>query len=225
MVKNTLVSMKTLHLEDDQLQHLLNIPGFALNGDSVYRVVLSGSTTPSRIELVPKKPWLIQTGAVYNGASLQEKGYKNRSMLPLSLAVSFSYMGNSYFEFGAISKAYRVMEAFLPLFEVRKVDDIKWDDNPLYVYTWMKGHTYDTYIAYLKQLYRDDLRLEEPVSFNPQDLSKQGRFSRVDMWFDIENQAIFSFDKAFMKHVPNHVENSIKRLNEALKSAKQAEVE
>jgi hypothetical protein len=136
----------------------------------------------------------------------------------LSEAVSFHYMGSAEFEFGALPKSFRRIEALSDGWKCRLVEEIKEDDTPLRVWSALTDEEFEQYKKFLLQL-RDPknngghLRTKEGVRFEHD--RKHSEFSCTNFWWDISNNVMFGFKKEFMKRVGTYVANSLVYMNAA----------
>lgn len=70
----------------------------------------------------------------------------------LSQAVNFDYMGSAEFEFGALPKSFRRMEANKAQLILRKVPEIMEGEIPLRVYSYLTNEEFEQYKGYLLRL-------------------------------------------------------------------------
>jgi hypothetical protein len=122
-------------------------------------------------------------------------------------------MGAAEFEFGAMPKAYRAIAANLSFFKLYELEDFLEDpDKPekhLCVFTCFEGEDWNKYLEQLKKMREHKLRLKEGSRF------EKGAFVssydlQIDLWWDIKNQVIWSFDRKFMKNISVYLTNSAK---------------
>ena len=155
-----------------------------------------------------KNAWLIQTGEI-------QKPYNNYKGKKLSEAVDLEYRGSSEFEFGALPKSLRALQANKDKIQFDKVEF----ENEVYKGHDLSGtvrilHTFgkeefNLYILNsLFPMFRDKLQLKERSEFGYSSVRYDGRLSKVDFWWDIENHVMWSFDKMFMKRILDHLEAS-----------------
>lgn len=158
--------------------------------------------------------------------------------LTISAACSLEYMGAAEFEFGALPRSLRRIEAQFPLYKFHTVDDI-WIDGaegkqPLRIFA-----NFDTdeqlvqYIEWYKQIVDRKLRLKEwtnleidnRLSFQEtNELKKKGtppnehtEPERTDFWWDLTNDVMFGFKNQYMKRLPKFLQNSFNLMNERLR--------
>lgn len=132
----------------------------------------------------------------------------------ISRAVDLDYMGSAEFEFGALPRSLRALEA--------QVDNIKLTVEPsitdeqgrsLRVLHLFNEEGYAEYLTQLLKMRNGTARLKESTYF---DIEHKNRFKslRADFWWDITNHVMWSFDKAFMKKLPDCLVASWKYMNE-----------
>jgi len=159
-----------------------------------------------------KKAYLIQTGQI-------NKPYNTYKGLKLSEAVCLDAMDSAEFEFGALPKSLRRMEAT----KVFKLDTIEFR-NQIYkgidisqvvrVFHSLTSEQFEKYIEEsLKPMFFRKLHLKENSRFGEDSVSFNGRRSKVDFWWDIENDVMWSADKMFMNRLPKHLEASWAYMN------------
>ena len=140
----------------------------------------------------------------------------------LSQAVDFDYMGSSEFEFGALPKSFRRMEANKEQLILRKVPEIMEGEIPLRVYSYLTDEEFEQYKGYLLRLRNPTpstrLNTKEGVRFDAN--YEHSKYSKTDFWWDIDNDAMFGFKKMFMKKLESYVQASLDYMNEQ-KAAKQ----
>ena len=100
--------------------------------------------------------------------------------------VRFDYMGSSEFEWGALPKSLKAIRANISDY-VHSVVDIK--GKPISVYC---GSSQVSEIKeYLIGLSENKFRLKEFSGFNNYINDNEMKYSRFDLWWDIENHLIF----------------------------------
>lgn len=130
----------------------------------------------------------------------------------ISDAVNMEYMGAAEFEFGALPKSLRSIEAKLTQVRVRVVDEIKdKEGKSLRVLHCFDTETMDEYVEVLKNLRANKVRTKECHYF--EETYVPGRFTQYDYWWDIRNHVMWSFDKNFMNRLKGHIESSLKYMN------------
>ena len=138
----------------------------------------------------------------------------------LSQAVNFDYMGSAEFEFGALPKSFRRIEAVADGWKCRAVGEIKEDDVPLRVWSALSDEEFKEYVEYLKILRapKSDRKVKrfytkESVRFESD--REKDDYYYTDFWWDITNDVMFGFHKEFMKRVGDYVAASLTYMNEA----------
>ena len=151
-----------------------------------------------------RTPYLIQRGKIKH--PLVEGRF--------SEAVDLDYMGSSEFEWGALPKSLRALQSM--------VDSISMTVEPritdqgganLRVLHTFDGAGYEEYFAHLLQAREGKLHTKESTWFD-KDHSKRFASLRCDLWWDIDNHVMWSFDKNFMKRLPDHLVASWKYMDE-----------
>lgn len=136
--------------------------------------------------------------------------------LTLSKAVSLEYMGNAHFEFGALPRSMRRLQASFTDVKIRKVDSItSKNGSVLRVLSTMSDEQWQIYEKHLHDLREDKIHTEEVTRFAKNYVSQ---FSSVDFWWDIDNDTMWSFDKQFMNRLTEHLSASFKYMDEQKKA-------
>lgn len=126
-------------------------------------------------------------------------------------------MGSAEFEFGALPKSFRRIEALADLWVCRIVPDILEEETPLRVWSALSDTEFEEYRSWLLRA-RDPLRYgalrtKESVRFNSD--YKHSQFNTTNFWWDITNDVMFGFKKEFMKRLGSYVASSLAYMNEA----------
>lgn len=130
-----------------------------------------------------------------------------------SEVVDLDYMGSSEFEFGALPASLRMLQ--------KHIDDIKLtveprlrdtDNHNLRVLHTFNEADYEGYVQHLLNLRADKQRTKECTRF--QASYPASRFTVTDLWWDINNHTMFSFDKNFMNRLSDRLVESWKYMNE-----------
>jgi hemerythrin superfamily protein len=152
-----------------------------------------------------KKPYLIQRGTIKRPLG----DFRNAR---ISHAVDMDYMGSSEFEFGAMAKSLRAMEATIDKANLTVTTEIKdMNDRGLRVFHFFDQDELTQYMGYLLQLRDDKIRLKENSAFAAGKVPSY--MEKIDFWWDIENQVIWSFDKQFMDHIGDNIIASLNYMN------------
>ena len=157
------------------------------------------------------QPYLIQRARIVTPLAPEDSR--------LSKAVEFEYMGSAEFEFGALPQSFRRIEAQADAWKKRVVDDIKCPDTTsLRVYSALTDEEFAQYVAYLNQLRWPEkfgrAHLKESSHFE-ESYRPYNKWSATDFWWDLDNDTMFGFHKAFMQRLPYYVASSLKYMNEA----------
>lgn len=137
----------------------------------------------------------------------------------LSDAVKLDYMGSSEFEYGALPKSFREIEAVADAWKQRVVPEIEQGGLPLLVYGAMTDEEFAEYRGHLSRLRDGSARTLESTYFEA-DHAKRFKLLTCDFWWDIDNAVMFGFNKHFMQRLPYYVAVSIKFMNEKKAAAK-----
>lgn len=158
-------------------------------------------------------PYLIQRARI--NTPLTKAGER------LSNAVHFDYMGSAEFEFGALPKSFRRIQQKRPLLKLRKIEDIKSGELPLRVLSTMTDEEFAEYTEILKTLRASDrkIRTKEMTYFN-EDYKpfSDNDIYRIDFWWDVCNDAMFTFHKQFANRLITHVDGSLAYMDEMKKN-------
>lgn len=130
----------------------------------------------------------------------------------LSQAVDMDYMGSSEFEFGALPKSFRRIESVKSDWRCQVVESISQDGEPLQVWSTFTGEDFEKYVGYLTA-FRNGKgnRTKEAVRFES---SREQTSYSPNFWWDLSNDAMFGFNKQFMKRVGDYVQSSLDYMNE-----------
>lgn len=154
-------------------------------------------------------PYLIQRGAI--------KSPLADATARLSQAIELDYMGSAEFEFGALPKSFRRIEAAGAGWVCRLVNEIKEGDTPLRVWSEFSDEQFEEYKVFLHRL-RDPnahggpLRTKEGVRFEHN--YSHSKYFVTNFWWDINNDVMFGFHKEAMKRVGSWTASSLAYMNE-----------
>ena len=157
-----------------------------------------------------RQPYLIQRASIRSPLAAEADN--------LSKAVEFDYMGSAEFEFGALPESLRRIRAYGPAWRCDKVDEIRSaDDSPLRAYSAISDEEFPQYVAYLRQLRWPEkygrLNLKEPTAFE-HDHKPWSKYRAIDFWWDLDNDVMFGFHKAFMNRLPSYLKASFAYMDE-----------
>lgn len=150
------------------------------------------------------KPYLIQRGEI-------ERPLSNFRGSRLSQAVDLDYMGSAEFEFGALPKSFRAMEAMVEKASLTVMDEITEGDVFLRVFHFFTPEEFSQYKKHLIDLRQDNIRTKERTCFN---YNRSKYEMKIDFWWDIQNHVMWSFDKKFMNHIHEYLAASLNHMNE-----------
>lgn len=147
---------------------------------------------------------------------LVQRGKINHPMVVdrLSKTVDLDYMGSAEFEFGALPKSLRTLEALINqtmmTVEPRITDDA---GRSLRVLHTFSDEEYEEYFSKLLTLREGKTRTKESTWFD-KNHATMFKILRCDFWWDINNHVMWSFDKNFMKNLPDVLVASWKYMND-----------
>lgn len=156
---------------------------------------------------------------------LIQRAHINNPLAPaterLGKAVRFDYMGASEFEWGALPASFRRMQAQQQKFSVRLVHDIRDEDSPLRIFSYLDDENFTAYVKFIRELRepsnnpRERIRLKERSEFSLEEKRFDERMyanrkdsykpDRANFWWDIDNDVMFSFHKMFMNRLGHHL--------------------
>ena len=145
-----------------------------------------------------KTPYLVQRGEIKNPIV--------SGIARISEAVNLDYMGSAEFEFGALPRSLRALQAVQGSLVIRKVPGIKSGESQLRVISAYTEDEFKEYTGYLLQLREDKIRLKENSRFAADYPVSQ--YSNADFWWDIQNHVMWSFHKPFMNRIKQYLESS-----------------
>jgi hypothetical protein len=181
------------------------------------------------------KPWLIQRATIRT--PLAEENTR------ISFAVKLDYMGSAEFEFGALPKSLRNLQARKDQLKLRLLTTVTQDESPLRIYSSLDDADFIEYTAIIEKLRKSrlgEVRLKERSEFTLEEVeltnkrneadrllyatasskrkkkSPYGQYVRelADFWWDLNNDTMFSFHKIFMNRLPSYLEGSWEYMDE-----------
>lgn len=129
-----------------------------------------------------------------------------------SEAVDLDYMGSAEFEFGALPKSLRALQSMVDAISMTTEPRILEGDRSLRVLHPFTPEEYEEYLGYLLELRAGKRRTKETTCFAADYPPME--FSKTDIWWDIGNHVMFSFDKVFMNRLTDHLVASWKYMDE-----------
>lgn len=152
---------------------------------------------------ITRTPYLIQRGMIR----------KNDKISRLSDMVDFDYMGSSEFEFGALPRSLRALQANVDSISSTVEGRITGDNGEsLRVLHTFSPEDYEVYFGHLTKLREGKLRTKESTRFSVED-KKWFSSQKCDFWWDIENHVMWTFKKHFMKQLPDALAESWKYMD------------
>lgn len=150
-----------------------------------------------------RTPYLIQRGNIFHPL-VDDR---------LSKAVNLDYMGSAEFEFGALPKSLRALQASIDRISLTTEPRILDGERSLRVLHTFSPDEYEQYLAHLLQLRAGKLHTKESTWF---DVDHPTRFKalRCDFWWDIDNHVMWTFDKNFSKRLVDVLVASWKYMDE-----------
>ena len=156
-------------------------------------------------QLKVRTPYLVQRGEI--NRPLKEES------LRLSEAVDLDYMGAAEFEFGALPKSLRFLQANSDRVQKTVLKSVMSGELPLKVVHAMDAETFKQYEPHLVAMRNSKLRLKEASRFDHN--YPKSKYSNADFWWDIENHVMWSFDKEFMNRLPGYLASSWRYMDAA----------
>lgn len=143
-------------------------------------------------------PYLIQRGKI------QRPLVADR----FSKAVDLDYMGSAEFEFGALPKGLRRLQAKAASISVTTEPRISGDGGEsLRVLHTFTPEEYEEYVLKLLDLRDGRIRTKESTWFD-KDHALRFKTLRCDLWWDLDNDTMWTFDKVFAKRLKGCLEAS-----------------
>jgi len=155
------------------------------------------------------KPYLVQRAKIKDDVRPSKKISEN---------IETDYMGSAEFEFGALPKSLRAIHGDLSLYHIIQVKEIVDDKgNPLIVWSKFPFENLPEYVEHLVQMRLGKLRLKESSRFDKDyalRFKNQPEWSKTDFWWDLDNDAMFSFKPSIMKVLADSVRVSVAYMDE-----------
>lgn len=200
-------------------EEISSFPGKTEGRTTIRKEVETKTGHDDRTDCNLNQPYLIQRAKINRPLGQYDKA-------TLTNAVNLDYMDAAEFEFGALPRSLRRVQAQFPLYEKYKVPHItSTRDGKKFVLRMFanfdRAEDYDQYVKWLIKIRNGDtLNLKESTNFDIQScqdvLSRTGEErleddtlpSRNDFWWDIENDVFWTFDKNFMNNLEGHLKSS-----------------
>lgn len=149
-------------------------------------------------------PYLIQRGTI-NKPFVEDR---------LSKAVSLDYMGSAEFEFGTLPESLQTLQSLADKISVTVEPRITGErGESLRVLHIFGPDEYEEYFVKLMELREGRIRTKESTYFE-KDHAIRFKHLKCDFWWDLNNHAMWSFDKNFMKRLPDVLAASWKYMEE-----------
>ena len=132
----------------------------------------------------------------------------------LSQSVNMDYMGAAEFEWGALPQSLRVVQAQKSLYNRFKADRISkvLDDGSvaklLYYANFDTTEQFEQYEEWLLDVINGKRHMKESLRMSVG--TEVGGEYDPDFWWDIRNHVFMSFDKDYMKRLPQHLDESFR---------------
>lgn len=153
-----------------------------------------------------RTPYLIQRAEISAPLAARDKRF--------SEAVELDYMGSAEFEFGALPKSLRALQQRINSISITVEPRITGEGGEsLRVLHTFTPDEYEEYVVHLLSLREGKLRTKESTWF---DAGHSTRFKslRCDLWWDIDNHVMWTFNKNFSKRLGDHLVASWKYMDE-----------
>lgn len=154
--------------------------------------------------------YLVQRGTIET-ASIKKNSPDHR----FSKVTNLDYMGSAEFEWGALPQSLRRMGEQLDNAETVVMDDItNADGQSLRVYygsNTLHKRVRPDFVDDLHKLRAGKKRLKEYSAFEANFKPYGSR--ETDLWWDVDNDVMWSFNKKFMNKLPIVLKNSIDFMN------------
>ena len=174
--------------------------GFALVDKTVPAGAENADDTIQYVEHT-KKPQYIQTGTIRRPLG------KHRDSRFFD-SVSLDHMGGD-FPYDSLPASMRRMFHTRFAFETFKAENLflkkEHRSYALRLYTRFRGVDLDNYVSWLIALRNDDLKMRRSTGFSRASFPEDQLPSSPDIWWDVQNDVIFSFDKNYMTRLPDHL--------------------
>ncbi len=175
-----------------------------------------------------RSPYLIQRARINNPLAEATERLNN--------TVRWDYMGAAEFEFGALPESLRRMQAQKEKFSSRVVHEIRDEDSPLRIFSYLDDENFKIYLEYINKLRnppanpRERVHLKERTEFSLEEkrfdeqyyANRKGKNAyipqRANFWWDITNDVMFSFHKMYMNRLGHHLTASFEYMDNLKKS-------
>jgi hypothetical protein len=154
--------------------------------------------------MLDQRPYLVQRGKI------------RRPLVDgrFSDAVNLDYMGSAEFEWGALPKSLRALQAQVDAIKITVDPRITENEKSVRVLHTFDEATFEEYFTYLLKMRADTHNMKELSHF------EEGRTKyhlETDFWWDVDNHVMWSFDKVFMNRLGDVLVNSWKYMDEQKK--------
>jgi len=144
-------------------------------------------------------PYLVQRCHIKDGISHTKRFSEN---------LETDYMGSSEFEFGALPKSLRAINADIKRYHIVQIKDITDSKGrPLILWTKIPFEHIEEYVEHLKNMREGKAHLKESTHF-AKDYKHWREYGQTNFWWDLDNDAMFSFEPAIMKIISDSVVES-----------------
>ena len=122
-------------------------------------------------------------------------------------SINFDYMGSAEFEFGALPASLNRLRVLNFRAKLHKFDAITYNGQPLRFWSYFEGEELEAIKLGLLRLRGGNLYTKEWTLF-----SNDLNLTKCDIWWDIKNDVIFSFDKLYMNRLKDYLQTSFESL-------------
>lgn len=152
----------------------------------------------------PKEPKLIQTAEIRRPLGK----YRDSRFFD---SVTLHNMNAEQFDTG-IHASFKRMYNTRFAFSLFKAENLYIKNNnrsyALRIFTRLRGQELEDYVAWLIRVRERDIKTLRPSGFTVGDFGEGELPRSPDLWWDIQNDVIFSFDKNYMARLATHLEVS-----------------
>ncbi len=124
-------------------------------------------------------------------------------------SISLDHMGGPGFEFDALPESLRRMHLTSFAYETFKAENLFLTKDgrsyALRLYTRLRGQELDQYVNWLIALRNNELKTARQTAFTKRTFDDGELPHGTDLWWDVVNDVIFSFDKNYMTRMPEHL--------------------
>jgi len=124
-------------------------------------------------------------------------------------SISLDHMNGPGFSFDALPESLRRMHLTSFAYETFKAENLFLTKDgrsyALRLYTRLRGQELDQYVNWLIELRDNQRKTSRPTAFTKKTFGDGELPHGVDLWWDVVNDVIFSFDKNYMTRMPEYL--------------------